>query len=78
MAENEIFFGVFLTRCVSRTYYNQILVLALEYKKIFIDELTGQLYKEILDQLIVDFQSAVEKLFNSQVFIRNYVKGIRG
>jgi len=69
VAENEIFLGGYLSRRLSKVWYNNILVLALEYKKIFMDEWTGEVYKETLDQLVQDFRLASEKLIKSGVLI---------
>jgi len=65
VAENEIFYGGSLSRRVSRNFFNQILVLSLEYKKIFMDELTGELYLGILDSLASDFRESVKRLFST-------------
>lgn len=59
ISENEIFFGGYLSRHLSRIYHERLLVLAIEYKKIFMDEWTGELYPDILDKLARDFNSAV-------------------
>jgi hypothetical protein len=61
ISENEIFFGGYLSRHLSRIYHERLLVLAIEYKKIFMDELTGELYPDILDTLIRDFTLAVDR-----------------
>jgi hypothetical protein len=44
-----------------RIYHEQLLVLAIEYKKIFMNEWTGELYQDILDKLIRDFNRAVDR-----------------
>jgi N-formylglutamate amidohydrolase len=61
ISENEIFFGGYLSRHLSRIYHERLLVLALEYKKIFMDEWTGTLHQEVLDKLIKDFNRAVDR-----------------
>jgi hypothetical protein len=61
VAENEIFYGGYLSRRISRKYFNQILVLSLEYKKIFMDEMTGVLFPEVLNQLVSDFLRSVKE-----------------
>ena len=61
ISENEIFFGGYLSRHLSRMYHDRLLVLALEYKKIFMDEWTGELYPDVLDKLIRDFKRAVDR-----------------
>jgi N-formylglutamate deformylase len=62
VAENEIFPGGYLSRRLSREHYDRVLVLALEYKKVFMDEWTGQVYPGVLELLVRDFEQAVEKL----------------
>ena len=61
ISENEIFFGGYLSRHLSRIYHERLLVLALEYKKVFMDEWTGTLYQDVLDKLIRDFNGAVDR-----------------
>ncbi len=61
VAENEVFSGGYLSRRISRKYFNQILVLSLEYKKIFMNEITGIFYPEVLNLLVSDFRRAVNK-----------------
>jgi len=61
ISENEIFFGGYLSRHLSRIYHEQLLVLAIEYKKIFMNEWTGELYQDVLDKLIRDFNTAVDR-----------------
>jgi hypothetical protein len=46
-----------------------VLVLALEYKKIFMDEWSGRVYPDILDVLVRDFQVAAGKIIRSEFFI---------
>jgi N-formylglutamate deformylase len=61
ISENEIFFGGYLSRHLSRMYHERLLVLALEYKKIFMDEWTGELYPDVLEDLIRDFRMAADR-----------------
>ena len=68
IAENEIFFGGYLSRHLSRIYHERLLVLALEYKKIFMEEWTGTLYKDVLDKLILDFNRAVVRAVETCLF----------
>jgi len=60
ISENEIFYGGYLSRHLSRIYHERLLVLAVEYKKIFMNEWTGELYPDILDKLVGDFNRAVD------------------
>jgi len=51
VAENEVFPGGYLTRKYAKSHIQQVLVLAIEYKKIFMDEWTGELYPRKLEML---------------------------
>jgi len=66
--ENAIFNGGFLSRRLSAEYYDHLLVLALEFKKIFMDEWSGKLYNEPFRKLIEGFRRAVEHLQASEYF----------
>jgi len=61
ISENEIFYGGYLSRHLSRIFHKRLLVLAIEYKKIFMDEWAGTLYQDVLDKLIRDFRRAVDR-----------------
>lgn len=67
-AENKVFQGGYLSRRLSKARHNQVLVLALEYKKIFMDEWSGRVYPDILDVLVRDFQAAAGKIIRSEFF----------
>ena len=67
VAENEVFPGGYLSRRLSKEWYKSVLVLALEYKKIFMDECTGELYREILDTLVHSFRGASDNLVRSGI-----------
>ena len=71
VAENEIFKGGYLSRRTGKKHYNRILTFALEYKKIFMDELSGKLFPEILESLILDFESSVDKLLKDKTLIED-------
>ena len=58
IAENEIFRGGYLTRNLSARFPGRILVVAVEFKKIFMDERTGRLNKDILEELTHKFSRA--------------------
>jgi hypothetical protein len=49
------------TRHLSRMYHDRLLLLALEYKKIFMNERTAELYPDVLEKLILDFNRAVDR-----------------
>ncbi|MCK5137329.1 MAG: N-formylglutamate amidohydrolase [Bacteroidales bacterium] len=51
VAENDVFPGGYLTRKYAKSHNQQVLVLAIEFKKIFMDEWTGELYPRKLEIL---------------------------
>lgn len=51
VGENALFSGGFLTRKYREIHPDRLLVLAVEYKKIFMDERSGELYPERLEIL---------------------------
>ena len=55
VVENELFPGGYLTRKYSEKYNRDVLVMAIEYKKIFMDEWTGALDEQKLGILISNF-----------------------
>ncbi len=71
VAENEVFPGGYLSRRLSEEWYENVLVLALEYKKIFMDEWTGELYREILDMLVHGFRVASGNLVRSGSILKH-------
>ena len=70
VAENEIFRGGYLARRLCRNHYRDLLFLAIEYKKLFMNELTGELHEEKLERLISGFSHAAEELISSGFFAK--------
>ena len=68
VAENEIFKGGHLARRLSRNHNDRLLVLAIEFKKVFMNELSGELYPEVLEQLVVQFEASANKFVNLSFF----------
>jgi N-formylglutamate deformylase len=68
--ENEVFEGGYLAKQFSAKHYDRLLVFALEYKKIFMNELSGELFKPILDKLVDDFSIVVKDLIKSDLFVQ--------
>ena len=66
--ENDIFFGGHLSRRLSREHHDNVLVLAQEFKKIFMDEWSGEVYVPKLTTLINGYQAAIEKLVADAFF----------
>lgn len=68
IAENKVFSGGYLAKRLSKAYPDRLLVLSLEYKKIFMDEVTGELYNREFEILIRGFNKAVQKMVGSDFF----------
>ncbi len=60
--ENVRFRGGFFPRWIHRNYPDNIAVLSLEFKKIFMDELTGELYPEKLKKLKDILKETIEPI----------------
>ncbi len=50
-AENEVFRGGFLARKLCARHYNKLAVFAVEFKKIFMDEWSGEIYTPVINEL---------------------------
>lgn len=68
VAENEIFKGGHLSRRLSRNNYDRLLVLAIEFKKVFMNELSGELYPDALNQLVTQFEAAAGEFMELPFF----------
>jgi len=62
VAENELFPGGYITRRYAHLHYCRVLVLAIEYKKIFMDEWSGEFYMDKFHILRKDFNHAKERI----------------
>jgi len=67
VAENAVFPGGYLTRKFARSHEKEVLVLAIEYKKIFMDEHTGQLEEELLNNLVRDLLLTKDRLISQNI-----------
>jgi hypothetical protein len=63
--ENRVFKGGYLSRRLSRKWHDEVLVMAIEYKKIFMNEWSGEVYPDVLASLVEHFDSAARKLIRS-------------
>ncbi len=50
-AENEVFRGGYLSRKLCARHYNNLAVFAVEFKKIFMDEWSGEFYTPVINEL---------------------------
>jgi hypothetical protein len=62
VGENVIFKGGGLSNRLSSAYYDQLLFLAIEFKKIFMDEWSGRLFEETIEQLADAFCMGVKQV----------------
>lgn len=69
-AENDIFYGKGQLAAFCHGNYDNVLVLATETKKVFMDELTGKAYPIILPSLQKNYNATVAK--HTQWYIENY------
>ncbi len=67
VAENELFPGGYLTRKYAVSHNRQVLVLAIEYKKVFMNELTGELYPQILETLIENLVLTKDRILRTKL-----------
>lgn len=58
VAENEVFKGGYLARRLSARHHDQMAVFAIEFKKIFMDEWSGEFYPDIFNALVEQFSAA--------------------
>lgn len=72
VAENDVFKGRgYLLRYVT-THFSETLVLATEIKKVYCDELTGELYPLIIESLAEQFKKAIT--LTAEHFARQYTR----
>ena len=55
VAENEVFKGGYLARKLCARHYDHLAVFAIEFKKIFMDEWSGEFYPAIFSELVEQF-----------------------
>ena len=67
-AENDIFYGKGWLAGHCHSLYDNVLVLATESKKVFMDELTGESDKVVLPSLQKAYNTAVRE--NTEAYIR--------
>lgn len=60
--ENGAFYGGYVNRRLARTYGTDCLPLSVEFKKIFMDERTGEVDQPVLDDLLEQFDRIVHRL----------------
>jgi len=71
-AENDIFFGKGYLAAFCHGNYDNVLVLATEAKKVFMDELTGQVNEQVLPSLQKAYNASIAQ--HTQYYLHNYHK----
>ena len=67
VSENEVFPGGYLTRKYAGSHSREVLVLAIEYKKIFMDEWTGELFPEKLKLLAENLMLTKDSILRTKL-----------
>jgi N-formylglutamate deformylase len=60
VAENEIFKGGYLAKRLCTQHHDRLVLFAIEFKKIFMDEWSGEFYQPIFEELVDKFSRAVK------------------
>jgi len=60
VAENEIFKGGYLAKRFCTQHHDRLVVFAIEFKKIFMDEWSGEFYQPIFEELVDKFSLTVK------------------
>ena len=71
VAEDDIFSGGYVAKRLCEKYYNQLIVYAIEFKKIFMNEWTGEIYQSVLDEFVEKFSQIIEKSIAEKNFLKN-------
>ena len=64
VGENVLFKGGYLSRRLLKKHYNNLLFIAIEFKKFFMDEWSGELDKETLNNFLPEFQKEIQILID--------------
>ena len=68
VGENIIFKGGYLSRRLLKNHFYKLLFIAVEFKKIFMNELSGDLYENILTSLLGQYNNALLSIINNPFF----------
>lgn len=60
--ENGVFYGGYLNRRLSHLYGPKVITLSVEYKKVYMDERTGEIHEDILGDLVAQMNETVGRL----------------
>lgn len=60
--ENGVFYGGYLNRRLSHLFGPRVITLSVEYKKVYMEESTGELHADILDDLVAQMDDSIRRL----------------
>lgn len=60
--ENGVFYGGYLNRRLAHLFGNKVTTLSVEYKKVYMNENTGEMYQPILDDLVAQMDDCIESM----------------
>jgi N-formylglutamate deformylase len=60
--ENGVFYGGYLNRRLSHLFGPRVITLSVEYKKVYMDETTGEVHDDILDDLASQIDDTIGRL----------------
>ena len=60
--ENGVFYGGYLNRRLSHLYGPRVITLSVEYKKVYMDERTGEIYEDVVRDLADQMDETIREL----------------
>ncbi len=60
--ENGVFYGGYLNRRLSHLYGPKVITLSVEYKKVYMDERTGEIFEDALEDLVRQMNDTIHGL----------------
>jgi N-formylglutamate deformylase len=60
--ENGVFYGGYLNRRLSHMYGDRVIPLSVEYKKVYMNELTGEVYDSVLEDMVSQMDDSIRGL----------------
>lgn len=60
--ENGVFYGGYVNRRLAHLYGKKVTTLSIEYKKVYMDENTGEVYRDVLDDLVAQMDTSIRDL----------------
>lgn len=60
--ENGVFYGGYLNRRLAHLYQHRCITLSVEYKKVYMDERTGEVHEDVLLDLVAQMDDTIRDL----------------